>query len=244
MKQTIKQTINKLFVVVAVATILTGAVSAQQTQKNREQFEQLIRENSQIQTTEIQTNIAATQNERAVTPKKNLTNQDNFNLGKDLALAKFDASGIGKNEDAASYTILDLVYLIDRFEDQPEAANLKAILKSVVRETADSDRVQKDIDMVFKIYLKRQNAGQKWYLNAGMTSMNLSIATYFGEDAGIKKGLSELQALIKIAPKGTPKEIIDPMNVLAKYVTKTAFTEEDYIAIFDGVGNVMDAATA
>lgn len=87
----------------------------------------------------------------------------------------------------------------------------------------------------------RQKVDRKWYFNAGQTSMNLMIATFMNEDANIKKNITALQGLIKIAPKGTAKEILDPMSALAKYIAPKIYTDEDYTAIFEGVGSLMDA---
>ena len=155
-------------------------------------------------------------------------------------MAKFDAAASEDYEDALNYTILDLVYLIDQLDGQPEGVQLQKTLKTVVRGTSTALQVSKEIETISKTYLARQKVDSKWYFNAGQTSMNLMISTYMGDDAQIKKGLTDLQSLIKVAPKGTAKEVIDPMNVLAQYVAKTSFTEEDYTAIYEGVGNVID----
>ena len=74
--------------------------------------------------------------------------------------------------------------------------------------------------------------------------MNLLISSYQNDDAKVKKGLTELQSLIKVAPPGTAQEVIDPMNVLAKYIAKATFTEADYSAIYEGVGTVIELISA
>lgn len=240
MKKQIKAIVSKLFVFAALAVILTGAVFAQKPQRreiDREKFDRVLRQNSQPQ-------ISGDQNADRKSGAVALSNQQNFKLGKDFALVMFDAEGMDEYEEALNYTIVELVYLIDDLEGQAEAAQLQKILKAVVRGTTSAAQVRKDIEAVSKTYLNRQKADQKWYFNSGNTSMNLLISTYLGDDPKIKEGLSNLQALIKIAPKSTPKTILDPINSLAKYVEKTAFTEEDYMAIYEGAEQVIEAVAA
>ena len=242
MKKQVKENLSKLFVVVAVAIISTGAVFAQKPNRsvnNREQFSRLAREQAQTKLKTLADQGSAA-NRGAVT----LANGTNFNLGKDFAMAVFDAEGIDEDEESYNYTILNLVFLIDSLEGQPEAVQLQKTLKSVVRFTSDAATVKKEIEAVSKTYLARQKVDGKWYFNAGQASMNLMISTYMGEDAQIKKGLAELQALIKVAPKNTPKEIINPINSLAQYAAKTAYTEADYTAIYESLESVMEAVSA
>lgn len=247
MKNQVTNIMNKLFAVIAITMILTAAAFAQMPNvetKSREQIAEMLRQQMKTETgveRRQASKVAVLQKGVTVT---RLSNQENFNLGKDFVMAMFDAEGVEDYEDATDYTILDLVYLIDRLEGQPEAVQLQKTLKSVVRGTGTAIQIRKEIELVSKAYLNRQKVDQKWYVNAGATTMNLSISTYFGEDAAIKKGLAELQALIKIAPNGTAREVLEPMNVLAKFVTKTAYTEEDYVAIFEVIGEVMDAVSA
>lgn len=243
MKKQIKGTFGKLFALAAVAIVLTGAAFAQMPNRSanaREQLNHLLRgqEKSQINTLAVLQKSVVKSN--AVT----LTNSTNFQIGKDFSLAIFDAAGLDEYEDSMNYTIVDLVYLIDSIDGQPESVTLQKTLKSLVRGTSDTATVKKEIENASKSYLARQKVDQKWYFNAGQTSMNLMISTYMGEDAQIKKGLTDLQALIKVAPSGTPKEVLDPIGSLAKYVAKTTYTEDEYMAIYEGIGNVINAITA
>lgn len=237
MKIYIKQILNKLFVGIALAMVLTASAFAQKPEQYtaiRGQFTESVRR-------QIPTQTLAKRDTVFKSGTVTSANSTNFLIGKNFALAKFDAAYIEADKEALGYTIVDLVYLIDELDGQPEAADLQKTLKAVVRGTSSSEQVIKDIETASKTYLARQTVAPKWYFNAGQTSINLKISTYLNEDAKIKKGLSDLQTLIKIAPQGIPKEIIDPMNVLAKYVAKTAFTEADYTAIFQGAGSVIDA---
>ncbi len=53
-----------------------------------------------------------------------------------------------------------------------------------------------------------------------------------------------MQKLIKVAPKGTPKKVIEPMNDLAQYVANIICTKDEYAAIFEVVGSMVNAVSA
>lgn len=243
MNTQIKNYLKKLLLTIVTAVgILTGTAAAQQmpnrSDDNRERFAAQMRRHA------AQAQSLAGKSGDARAGAINLTDTDTFENGKDFTLAGFDAEGMDTDPESINYTILDLVYLIDRLEGQPETVQLQKILKSVLRATSSGALVKKDIQTVSKAYLNRQKAVGKWYFNAGQTSMNLMISTYMGEDANIKTGLAQMQALIKTAPKGTAKELLDPMNALARYAALETFADEDYTAIYAGVGSVIDAASA
>ena len=158
-------------------------------------------------------------------------NRTNFVLSSKFVSAIKDAAYLDSDETAAKSAIVDLVYLIDAFEGQPEAAVLQRILKSAVRKTATAAQVGLEIEKTSKLYSNHLPRSQKWYFNAGTALTNLVFDTYVNDDAAMKSALSEIRELMLIAPKDTPAEITIPMNSLAKYVA-AAFTEKDYAAIF------------
>jgi len=243
MKTQIKNYSGKVLLTVATAlSILTGIATAQmpnEYEAKRKQFAGQIRRQA-VEAKSLDADKSAVKKTATVS----LSNSDTFQNGKDFMIAMFDAEGLDEYDEALDYTILDLVYLIDRLDGQPEAAQLQKTLKAVIRGTSTGALVKKDIEKISNAYLARQKPDQKWYFNAGKTSMSLMIATFMGEDANIKKHLTGLQSLIKIAPKGTAKEILNPMSALAKYIARETYTDEDYTAIYEGVGSIIDAATA
>jgi hypothetical protein len=242
MRKRIKETLNQSIAFVALATIFAFSAFAQKPQVKSNVNREKIRQS--LQEARAKTRLSVNQKTIASENAVSLTNSQNFQIGKDFSLAIFDAEGIDEYADALNYTIVDLVYLIDQLEGQPEATQLQRILKSVVRGTASAAQVKKEIETVSNSYLAKQKTETKWYFSAGQTSMNLLIATYMGEDVQVKKVLGNMQALIKSAPKSAPKTVLDPMNELAKLVSKTTFTEEDYAAIDEKVGNVIDAVSS
>ena len=243
MKLQIKQTLNKLCIAVALAMVFIGTAFAQMPDKSatdREQLNELLRRDLPI------ANKTVAADKREVVKKSAVTadNSTNFTIGKNFALAKFDAAALEDYKESLNYTILDLVRLIDDLDGQPEAVQLQKTLKSVLRRTSTALKISQEIEAISKTYLARQKVDPKWYFNAGQTSMSLMISSYQNDDAKVKKGLAELQSLIKAAPPGTAQEVIDPMNVLTKYIAKTTFTEADYSAIYEGVGNVIEVVSA
>lgn len=233
MKTQLKNVSNKFFAVIALAIILTGAAFAQKTDGS-DNIRKLIAENAQ-RDLKIQNKTSAA-NKTVLSAANSL----NFVIGKDFALAVYDANDMDLSDESLNYTIVDLVYLIDELEGQTEAAQLQKILKSVVRRTLTGEEISKEIENVSKSYLARQKVEQQWFYNSGFSSMNLLIAAYSNDVQKTKNGLSELQNLIKLAPTGTPKEIIEPINALAKFAAKTTFTGEDYAAIHDQIENVFN----
>lgn len=240
MNTQIKNYFGKLLLTVAAAVIvLSGTAFAQQRQapgKYEAERERLGEQMRQIES--LRAKRTGERKAAAV-----LTNGEMFLNGKDFTMAAFDAGWMDIEPEAFNYMIIDLAYLIDRLENQPEAPKLQKILRAVLRGTATGDAVKKDIEKISTAYLARQKGNQKWYFNAGKTSMNVMLASFMGEDANIKKGLTELQSLLKTAPKDTWQEILDPIKALAKYIAQPTFTDEDYMAIYEGVDSIMSAAS-
>ncbi len=160
-------------------------------------------------------------------------NQTSYQIGKDFAMAIDDSKTMKDSNDSFNYTIVDLVYLIDELEGQAEAAQLQAILKGVVRGTKDLTKVSSEIGIISNTYFARLSAEQKWFYNVGTAQMNLMLAGYGKDAAGTAKNLKDLQQLVKTAPVGTSKLILEAINGLAKYATLNPFTVADYGDMID-----------
>lgn len=165
---------------------------------------------------------------RATMPGVNAVNQSAYQIGKDFAMAIGDSKTMKDNNDSFNYAIVDLVYLIDELEGKAEAAQLQAILKAVVRGTKDLTKVSSEIAAISSTYFTRQTAEQKWFYNVGTAQMNLMLAGYAKDAAGTAKNLKDLQQLVKTAPQGTSKLILEAINGLSKYATLNPFTVADY----------------
>lgn len=243
MKYRILEIIGKIFLLFALSTTLSvGLVKANiTTTQNVFAHRQQMIETRRGQIFDDQKNTSSLKTKNTAKKKLSISeiNRNSFDVGQRFAFTFFDAQGL-EDEKAYQFLIVDLVELIDKLEGQPEAVELQQVLTSVVRKTVESVQVQREIETMAKNYLARQKDESQWYFNSGATLVKLVMASYFSKDAELKNRLSEMQALITIAPKETPPEMIEPMGDLVKYMAQTAFTEDDYVAIIEGalgIGN-------
>lgn len=210
MKNRIIKISGKLFVVITLSAILAGAIFARKSE-----------------------NKAASGNNLNELYISNV-NRKNFNLGSKFVSALMDAAYLERDENAEKSTIVDLVYLIDFLEGQPETNALQKTLKSIVRGTSNAVQLHLEIENARKSYSKRLPPEQKWYFNSGTAVTNLVFNAYINDNAAMKRNLSEIRELVRIAPQGISDGILVPLNNLTKYIPKTVFTETDYTAVFQG----------
>lgn len=171
----------------------------------------------------------ATNRKRAMVPGPvSAASQNSYQIGKDFAMAIADSRTMKDNSDNFNYTIVDLVYLIDELEGQAESAQLQTMMKQIIRGQKDQTLVSNEIAAISNTYLNRQAAEQKWFFNVGTSQMRLMYAGWAKDATATAKNLKDLQLLIKTAPLGTPKLIIEAINGLSKYATLTPFTVADY----------------
>jgi hypothetical protein len=168
-----------------------------------------------------------------MTPGVSAVNQTSYQIGKDFAMAIDDSKTMKDDGESFNYTIVDLVYLVDELEGQSEAVQLQAILKGVVRGTKDLTKVSGEISTISNMYFARLSGEQKWFYNVGTAQMNLMIAGYSKDAAATAKNLKDLQLLIKSAPQGTSKLVLEAINGLSKYATLNPFTVADYGDMID-----------
>ncbi len=248
MKNRILQIINRLFLTFALSTtVAVGIAKAntttnQNVSANRQQMVETLR--SQIFDNQKSTNSRITKNVAKTGLAISEINKNNFDIGQRFAFTVFDLQGLEEDEKAYQFLVVDLVELIDKFEGQPEAVELQKVLTSVVRNTATVEELQTEVERIAKNYLSQQKKEQQWYFNSGSTITNLVIASYFGDDTELKNRLSEMQALITIAPKETPGEMLAPMGDLVKYIAKATLSEDDYVAIFEGAMGITESVIA
>lgn len=167
-------------------------------------------------------------------------NVESFDLGFSFVRVMYFASIAQEDPEANTYAIVELVYLIDRFDGKPEAVALQNVLKALVRGNGSGGVFWNRIEAIAKGYSAKLKGEQKWYFDSGNTLTRLSLATYLGDAAMLKKELQNLQALTKIAPKTIPTEILQPMASLAKYAAQGEIGEAEFLAIDETIGGVMD----
>lgn len=236
MKNRIIKTIGKLSGVIALAAILTGAGFAQKSVE---------KSGGEMRRRQATAQVRRQSNGRLAGEfSLSAVNQKNFNLGSEFIKALMDAAYLNENKNTAKSAIVALVYLIDCLENQPETAALQKILTSVVRAKANAAQVRLELQTASKSYSARLKNEQKWYFKAGGAVTNLVYSTFVDDDAAMKKDLSEIAELIKIAPAGISNKFIVSMNDLARFDARTAFAQDDYAAIFRGAVELVQAVNA
>lgn len=228
---------------VGLLAILTGAVSAQKGFENGglQIYADFSREFVETSSKEFLPNKLSInshgQNVSAV-------NQHNFNIGSKFVFAILNSSLLENNEKVLNSTIIDLVYLIDSLDGEPESAALQKTLQSLIRKTANCGEIRTEIINASNSYSTRLRGEESWYYSSGATVTNLLINAYFGDNTAIKKNLSEILNLVKIAPQETSEKITLSMKSLAEYVKKSTFAKDDYLALLQDANILIDTVNA
>lgn len=158
-------------------------------------------------------------------------NRTTYQIGKTFSCVIDDSKYMKEEDDLFNYVVVDLVYLIDDLEGQPESQQLQAILKGIIRNTKDLSIVSGEIAAVSKSYFARLNPEKKWYFNVGSSQMNLLIAGWSKDNVGAVKSLKEFQVLVSTAPQGTPQIVLAAMQELSNYSIKVKLTPDDFTAL-------------
>lgn len=191
-------------------------------------------------------NIAQILNRRAKNRGAIVSAEDRaqFDLGYAFVRAMYYASAADNDKEARNSAIVELVYLIERLEGQPEAARLQKVLKSIVRQTGFGAERWNEIEQISFVYNAKIKENERWFFDFGMTMTRLVLATYFHDCDKIAKGLQKLQLLAKIAPKNLPAELIEPIKSLETYAAQNSFDDKEFMTIDNAVGGLMQTVLA
>jgi hypothetical protein len=168
-------------------------------------------------------------------------NYKQFDLGFALVRAGYFSQVAVDDEEFNSDAIVELVYLADRLEGQPEAAKLEAVLKMVVRGTGTAEQRWDAVGEVVKSYSARQQPGARWFFDSGVTLTKVSLYSYLEDQPNLQAELKTLQQLIAKTPQGVPAEVTKPMREVAQYAAQQALTSDDYEKIAETAGQAMES---
>ncbi|MDQ3816493.1 MAG: hypothetical protein M3362_02230 [Acidobacteriota bacterium] len=203
-------------------------------------FSALARGGNQVAGLAVSKQARSASGTRSATNGISKANVDSFNTGFALVRAMYLAGLAQEDEESAPDAIVEIVYLADQFEGQPEAGQLQKLLKMVVRNTGTREERWGIVQDVINTHRKRIEGEALWYFNAGVVVPEISLNAYMKDSAGLKSSFGSLQKLIADAPKGVPASVLTPMQQLAKYATQTTYSKDDLAAISSTTGTVMD----
>lgn len=243
MKNQIVRKFAKMVGVIGMISVLSGVLFAQIPARKSFEFNRKAEQIHGFTEFNFEKNALFVTNSAKAKGGQFVTAQNKlgFNIATKFTMAKFDASLFRNNAEVKNMLVVALVYLVNDLEGQPEAAQLQKTLKLLLDEKNDSAQILANIENASESFSNRLPEEQKWYFASGATVTNLMIGTYMSDNTTIRKNLSEMQTLIKIAPKGTSDAIISTMNDLTKYAGNTHFADDDYHAILQAANQIGDS---
>ena len=231
-----KQIVNKMLVTVALAALTAGAALAQKPNKQNKPAFEPRKESKQVLQSK---SLVAKAGDAAITP----ANVDSFEHGYDFVRAAYFSGAIEEMEENGM-AIVELAYLIDALEGQPEAAQLQKVLKQVLRYEGTQDERFQAVEQAANSYVARQKGEAAWYFKTGYAMTRLSLALYLGDNADVQKQLQAVKTLSETAPNTVSTEVLNPMKTLAKYAPKGIYTNDEMVAMDDTVNGILETVLA
>jgi hypothetical protein len=164
---------------------------------------------------------------------------NSYFLGYDLEAAK---EHIRKKETREA--LAQLAFLWDELYLQPEASQVEAVLRAVVRGQGTIDMAIAKLDSVATSLDTRLKPDHKWYYNVGKTYSQVSITANNEDYKTFSMKLAELGKLAKTSPAGTPVDLITAMAKIGEIATKSDITDNDVAILkaqFETIDNVIGA---
>jgi len=147
---------------------------------------------------------------------------NSYFLGYDLEAAK---EHIRKNETRDA--LAQLAFLWDELYLQPEAAQVEAVLRAVVRGQGTADMKIAKLDSVATSLDTRLKPDHKWYYGVGKAYSQMTISGNNQDYTTMTMKLVELGKFGKTAPTGTPAELVAAMAKIGELVAKPNLSDDD-----------------
>jgi hypothetical protein len=159
---------------------------------------------------------------------------NSYYLGYDLASAR---DQIKKNEVRES--LAQLAFLWDELYLQPEASQVEAVMRAVVRGQGTADMKIAKLDAAAASIETRLKADHKWYYSMGKAYSELEIASTDKDYDALDAKFIELGKLSKTAPMGTPADLVNALVKIGEISAKSTVTDAD-VAVLKEQFNVID----
>ena len=147
---------------------------------------------------------------------------NSYLLGYDLEAAK---EHIRKDETREA--LAQLAFLWDELYLQPEASQVEAVMRAVVRNQGTADMKIAKLDSVAASLNTRLKPDHKWYYNVGKTYSQVTNAANNDDYTTMTTKLADLGKLAKVSPTGTPTELVTAMAKIGEIIGKSDLTDND-----------------
>ena len=134
-------------------------------------------------------------------------------------------------EQKAAEAIIAAAYLWDSMSDQPEAKQIEAVLRMLVRGEGTPLQQIGRLETAQSSYETRLKGNRKWFYDLGKNYGQLFAYLCFGKTTSFKGKLTEIGKMGNTAPAGTPRDLVAALVKLGEYGAKESFSDDDVAAI-------------
>jgi hypothetical protein len=147
---------------------------------------------------------------------------NSYYIGYDLDTAKYY---IRANETREA--LAQLAFLWDELYQQPEAAQVEAVMRTLVRYNGTADQMIARLELARASIEARLSADHKWFYSVGKNYSQMFTAFDKDDYQDLSVRLGEFGKLSKSAPAGTPADLVNALAKLGQYSGKTTFSDND-----------------
>lgn len=173
------------------------------------------------------------------TGKISADNVNNYYVGYDFDLV----ARYIKNEDKFRDSITQMTILWDELYQQPEAADIEALMRMTVRGQGTTDLQLARLEKAKASVEKRLTGESRWYYNVGLVYSQMFTALDAENMAGFKQSLNDMTKLSKTSPAGTPAEFVSALSKIGSLINHTQFGDDE-AALFKNQCDAIDKIIA
>jgi len=138
------------------------------------------------------------------------------------------AAAYMKDEKQLRESITQLTFLWDELYLQPEAADIEALMRMMVRGEGDLDFRLARLAKAKASVEKRLTGEARWYYSVGLAYSEMTTAYNEENIQAFKAKLTELGRLSKVAPAGAPVELTSALSKFGSLSTRPQFGDDEF----------------